>query len=329
METVLNTGAATYAMQGKFFYLHGTDIYTQGRDDIPKKMFIRGEELKTDDYLHLLEMFFALKELNCTFVLMVSKQDLLITHKQIDGVQVFFLGTIDEKNVFTPAALLHRNDPIINTFCIENDIRLAKYYGQGGKIYIPDIIHSEEELHWVIENLGSFVHTVDGIPTTHSTEDEEELFEIFSDTQNNLQLFIRLFFIKPEQDQPTKLSEVRSQLEHYEKFTPVNKTVDFVKYIEWFQNFIQFFSKWKVCNGLVHGTNHVYFMIGDGEEERMEKPNNSLKAFIRCIRWRLKQNNREKELHKQIEEAIFHFFCFPKNMNNCCHLLKNHQKLEC
>lgn len=343
----LENGVCTYALQGKIFYktlkTDGSSlVYSQNRDDLPARMFIRGKELEKESYLPLFEVFdkMGISTRENSLVLMVSRQDLLITHSAMEGIQVFFLGIINEDG-FIPACVLYDNDP---TSFEENDIFSAIGYGESDKVYIPKRIENEEELKWIIENHGSFVSTEEGIPTTIFDKNMGRVFEMFSDTQNNLQLFIRLFFVVPfEEDSggSRNVAEIEGRLEKISSYSPRDKIGEFVVFIERFKEFLQFFTTSKVCYGLVNHTSKVYFAYDEEDEKEaryMEKSLKSLKTMTKNIKLTLKKNKAKGEkgekgeksssLQTQTREAIFDFFNYKKNINNCCHILKNFEAMR-
>jgi len=329
----------TYAMQGKIFYKWKDKTYTQSRDDIPKRMFIRGKELEKETYLPLFEIFDSVtsKYEDVVIVLMVTRQDLLITHPVAIGIQVFFLGCIVDDSKFIPAAVAVETNIYIKELVENNNIQTTENYFTPNKVYIPARITEQEKLESVLETRGSFISTTDGFPVTISTERENQVFEYFSDTQNNIQLFVRLFFITSidgEKD-PKEIKDIEKKLEIVSKFSPIDKTVEFIPLIESFRSFLLFFDDKKVCHGIAQNNKEIYLehnSIDDKEMKMMEKPLKSLATFIKNIQWNLKNNrkngiNKEILLHIQIKDAIFSFFKFDKNINNCCHLLKSVERL--
>ncbi len=314
------SGICTHAMQGKIFYMSPDGLfYTQSRDDIPKRMFIRGKEFPKEDYFPQFETISKLKT-EKTIVLMVSRQDLLITHKSMDGTQVFVLGFLSEDG-FVPSATSGEK------FFEENGIETVSNYGEDGKIYIPARITKKEDLGEM------FVYTKDGVPVTTFSKRIDQIFELFSDTQNNSQLFIKIFFVKRR---PDIIQDIESHLEEISKIAPIDKTEDFIVLVEKFRNFMSLMKTRKVCHGLANDTVTLYFEYDKEDEEvskRMEKPNKALGTMITNLKrmlWENKciGNSEGLSIHDQVSGAVMEFFKYEKNVNNCCHILKHQEKLR-
>ena len=337
----LGEGYCTYAMQGKIFYKYKDMTYTQGRDDIPKRMFIRGKELEKESYLPLFSVFDGLtkKYDNTVVVLMVSRQDLLITHKRMEGVQVFFLGCIINEHGFIPASVLVETNEEIRQLAIDNGMVVADNYMIPGRIYIPGRITDPDIIREVAAKMGSFIHTIGGVPTTVTTVQEGKLFEYFANTQNNIQLFVRLFFLTKFSDDdegPQTIEDVQTRVEIVSDFSPEDKTAEFVQLVERFRQLLEFFNQRRVCFGISDNSKEIYLehdSLDDHEMKTMEKPIKSLNTFIKIIknnlRWNRKNGVQKKiKLDEQIRNSIFSFFKHDRNVNNCCHLLKHVDRLS-
>jgi len=322
----LNTGVCTHAMQGKIFYKKGDLVYTQGRDDLPEKMKIRGKELEKDTYLHFFDMIEPEKmsfEKETVVVFMVSRQDLLITHRHIFGTQVFLLGFLSEDG-FTPACQTVEK---MSEYYKEKDIQIASSYEEDGKMYIPAKVENIQE---ILEKDGSFVHTFQGSPITIFSEKKDKIFNLFSDTQNNLQLFVKVFFISKK---PNIVEDLHKTLEEITPFTPQDKTAEFVVYIEKFKELLEFFKGRSVCYSLTTGRKNIRLVYEEEEEKWMQKAEKSLKTLVSNMTRILAENkingNHIKiSLHKQVSDALFSFFRYEMNINNCCHIVKHLEKIK-
>lgn len=337
----LDNGYCTFAFQGKIYYKYKDMTYTQSRDDIPERMFIRGKELEKESYLPLFSLFddFTQTHHDMTVVLMVSRQDLLITHKRMDGVQVFFLGCIVVGHGFIPSSVLIDTNEEVKKLVIDKRIMLTDNYAIPGQVYVPARITEPEVIMETAAKMGSFIHTLDGIPTTVTTEQENRIFEYFSNTQNNIQLFIRLFFLTKFTDDdegPNNIENVQNRVEIVSEFSPEDKTAEFIPLVERFRQLLNFFNERKVCFGINDNTREIYLeydSLDEHEMKIMEKPIKSLNTFIKIIknnlRWNRKNGVRSKvSLNEQIRNSIFSFFRHDKNVNNCCHLLKHVERLS-
>ena len=337
----------SHAMQGKIFYKYKDMTYTQSRDDIPKRMYIRGEELEKESYLPLFEIFDSITEKydDLVVVLMVSRQDLLITHREMEGTQIFFLGCIVSEHGFIPSSMIvenHEMDPRfedVSQLVTANEIKEIDTYKVPNQIYIPAKISDPETLQATLAINGSFIHTCGGVPTTISSIGESQVFEYFSNTQNNKQLFVRLFFMTPFEDGdegPTSIEDVEKRVEIVAGFSPRDKTAQFVELVERFRHLIDFFYEKKVCFGIVQNNKEIFLehdSIDDREMKIMEKPLKSLNTFLKNIKNNLRWNRKNGvakgvQLGDQIRISIFSFFKYVKNVNNCCHLLKHVERLS-
>lgn len=332
----LDEGYCTYAMQGKIFYKYKDMTYTQSRDDIPKRMFIRGKELEKESYLSLFSIFDGLTQKydDMAVVLMVSRQDLLITHKRMEGVHVFFLGCIVSGHGFIPSSVLIETNEEFGKVAVDNGIMIVGDYALPERVYIPGRITSPGIIKETAEKMGSFVHTLDGVPTTVFTVQESRVFEYFSNTQNNIQLFIRLFFMTKftvEDEGPQNIEDIQKRVEIVSDFSPEDKTTEFVQLVERFRALLEFFNQRKVYFGIGDNTKEIfleYDSLDEHELKIMEKPVKSLNTFIKIIKLNLKWNRKNRihkkvQLNDQVKNSIFSFFKHDKNVNNCCHLLKH------
>lgn len=330
----LGTGVCTPAFQGKIFYKQGLLVYTQGRDDLPERMKIRGKELEKEEYLPLFDLIDTAeigKRLGdvgeITAVLMVSRQDLLITHKHVFGTQVFLLGFLNEETGFLPACRTIDNEQM-SLYYTQKGIGLTTDYGENGRIYIPYRITEKEDLDSVIHRNGCFVHTTDGVPKTILNEKTEEIFNLFSDTQNNNQLFVKVFFVDRKAQGMEDLHKI---LEEITPFTPQDKIGEFVVLIERFKDLVEFFKGKSVCYSLVQGQGSVKLVYEEEEEKWMQKAEKSLNTFTTNLKRMLAENRLSGvegiSLHHQVIGAIFTFFNYERNVNNCCHILKHFEKL--
>jgi hypothetical protein len=326
----LETGICTHAVEGKIFYKKGDRVYTQTRDDLPKKkMVIRCKELEQESYLHLINKFEP-DDKSVSFVFMVSRQDLLITHPSLIGTQVFFLGLLNEEGEFFPGDYMKEGDPNVKLFLDRNMIFSICGYGEANSVYVPSRIRDSSEL----ESVESFIHTKDGIPTTIFTPKMGSVFELFSDTQNNLQLFVKIFFVDRKffENDVDEIEDLETRLEEITNCSPHDKLAQFVECIEKYKMLLEFFCKKRVMFGMINSDVRIV-LNHDPEKEAlyMEKPTKALKTFMKIIKSELKKNDERKidlPLHKQVRKAIFSFFKYPRNINNCCHILKQVDRLK-
>ena len=187
------SGIITPAFQGKIFYINKNngEIYTQARDILGGKLYIRGNQIP----LEIIEGFSArLKnipfEKNLTLIFMLGRQDLLITHKNIQGTQCFFLGVLEEHSLFTPGIIIYKKYK--DYFDAEN-ITPSKFYRNDGDFSVPDQL-SIEEVKLFLDVSGAIVRTENQKSIVLCTEIAYKIFELFSDTQNNLQLWVKCVF---------------------------------------------------------------------------------------------------------------------------------------
>lgn len=330
----LKTGICTYGMQGKIFYKCGNLIYTQSRDDLPDRMKIREKELEKEEYMPLFDLIVTrniadrLGHLDwdeLTAVLMVSRQDLLITHKYVSGTQVFLLGYLTKEG-FIPACKTFDGDGPMTRYYKTSNIELSSTYGEGGRMYIPDQISSIDD---VIKTDGAFVHTVDGVPKTIYSEKMDEIFNLFSDTQNNRQLFVKVFFVDGK---PSLVEDLHKTLEKITPFTPQDKVTEFIVLIEKFKELLQFFMGKAVCFSLANGKGSIKLAYEEEQEKWMEKPEKALKTLLSNMNRMLVDNKLSGgaegiSLHHQVSGALFSFFNYERNVNNCCHLIKHLDKI--
>ena len=186
--------------------------------------------------------------------------------------------------------------------------------------------------------MGSFIHTVEGVPTTIFTDRESQLFEYFSNTQNNNQLFVRLFFLiefNGEKLTPESIEDIERRVEIVSDFSPVNKTAEFVQLVEQFRQLLAFFDQRKVYFGINDNTKNIFLehdSLDEHEIRIIEKPTKSLNTLIKIIKSNLRWNRKNDihgkvKLNDQVRNSIFSFFKHDKNINNCCHLLKHVERL--
>lgn len=328
------------AVQGKIYYKWKDVTYTQSRNDIPERMFIRGQELLSETYLEKFEIFdqYCQQNHDRVLVFMVCRQDLLITHKEILGTQVFFLGCILEQEGFIPSYAMIVKDPSLEHIVSSNGILMTPSYHEPYSLNIPAEIKNQETLVWVLEQQGSFIHTREGQPVTVFSAREFEVFNFFSNTQNNNQLFVRLFFqtlLSETDKKPKSMKDIESRLETIAAFSPYDKISHFVTMIEKFRILLEFFKNPEITNGIVRENIKIELSYDRDDEQttlNMTKPEKSLKTFMDNIHHNLYQNMKNGKtklsLVKQVKNAIFSFFKYDKNINNCCHILKHVEKLE-
>jgi hypothetical protein len=328
-------GKKTCGVQGKMFYCSKNEdgtlqFYTQSREDVPEKMYVRGHRVPTE----LLELIHKISELLDTdkvFCFMICDEHLLITHRQISGPQIFFLGCLEDE-VFTPTAFLYEEYPVVKEKLDSEGIKGKIGYGEPGKMYFPEKIVDPETLEKVIEEYGGFIHTgEEGVPVTILHKNAMKIFHMCYGSQNNTQLYVKIFFHHPFEDGSfvLKPEDLEERNEYCKDILPNQKNVHFLECTEKFKIILRFFCGRKGAFAL---KNHKAFSIdtgdgiGENHKKKFEDCQESLKTFINILKTNLKSNRLKREkrkpLQEQIEKAVFDFFKYEPNVNNCCRLLK-------
>ena len=324
----LNDGIITPAFQGKIFYINKeTDtVYTQSRDNIGSKLYIRGQEIPLEKVKYFSEKLKKIPfEKSITPVFMIGRQDLLITHKTINGTQGFFLGGLDEKLDFIPGANLYK---LYKDFFDDENIILSKFYKDDMNFIIPESL-TKEEAKLFLDVSGAIVKTSNGRSSVYCTELSHRIFEMFSDTQNNLQLWVKCIFSENFKN----LNYIPITMNNLEIYLPNDKIIQFREFYGSFLGLMRKFVSKKFSYALAGNKNVFYinYEVNEKNNKIYQKPEKSLATFIKHIKINLKKNfsqsNRPK-LHLQIQEYIINFFRLDRNINNCCHLIKNYENIE-
>ena len=338
--------------QGFFVYVTKDGIYTQSSDKTPKKIIIRGNQIEYDLFLpRITELFEALRPLDedTCLVFIISRQDLLITDKKVDGTQVIFLGFLDSKNFLLPTIVAKAGNSKVEKILESMNIQSRlDYQVEQGDVFYPGNISTPEQMG----TRRSFVHwnPESGTPVTVMEPNYKIIADLYSDTQNNKQLFCKCAFVWKK---PKSVEETEKILSSLEPFTPEDKIVEFKQYLENFKLLLSFFSRQSVCFGILK--DQWPYLEFNAEEKAFidaykgvddEDPNffkvkmlfgqynktqTALKKLLESVKKSL-DSNFEKgpkiSLSSQIKKAIFEWFCFSKeegkisNTNSGSHLIK-------
>ena len=333
----------TRSFQGTFFYEYDDVIYTQKRV-LGSKIYIRGKEIPIDDikeaFQKIKKSFIGITEEKFVYIIIYSRNDLLITHRYDIVPQIFFIGCLQTKNedkvkfipsynFYVPSMISFHGNSITqrhNYKFVRKSVIPENPEKLETNVYIPTPFENVSKISQEDLLEGIVKHTKD-FPVSCYDEKTLEIMDFFSNTQNNTQLCVKIFFTESNGEKDRTLI-----FEKFRCFLPLEKEQEFISLNQKYETFVAKIKNSPRIYNFVNNMGNLVLTLEEDEKDNVhenvkQKVEKTLMLLNKHLRFNLKKDTKES-LQTKIKEGIYTFFTYPKNNNNACKILKFSEKIN-